>query len=139
MPRSQTVLMALTLITLPLLGACGDNDEAPGAPTPPTQIESFIEGTLNPNGGQTYVFQVTRQGQVTAQITALAPSDEVVIGLSLGTFSGNACQVLLANDAATLNSTIIGTATTVGNFCVRLYDVGVLTQNVSFTVRLTHF
>jgi hypothetical protein len=130
----------LLLFGLTVLAGCGDNDELPTAPTPPVPINTSFEGTLTPNGAQTHVFQVTRAGQVTARLSALAPSEDIVIGLSLGSFTLNACQVLLANDAAQLNSTLIGNATTAGSFCLRLYDAGgTLTGPVDYTVELSHF
>jgi hypothetical protein len=140
MSRVATTVLLLSGLTL--FAGCGDNDEPPTAPTPPVQIDTTLEGTLTPNGAQTYVFQVTRAGQITARITALDPSEDIVIGLSLGTVSANACQVGvgLANDAAALNTTLIGNATNVGNFCLRLYDAGgTLPGPVDFTVQLSHF
>jgi hypothetical protein len=137
MPRVHATV--LLLFGLTLLAGCGDNDEPPTAPTPPTEIETTLEGTLTVNGGQTYVFLVERVGQITARIIELEPSENVAIGLSLGTWSPNACQILLANDNAQLNTVLVGNATTVGNFCVRVHDVGTLTGPVDFTIRLTHF
>jgi hypothetical protein len=136
MSRIQT---ALLLLTLTLIGACGDNDEPPTAPTPPTLIESTVEGRVTPHGAQSFVFTVTRQGQITARIASLEPDVGGFIGLSLGTWTPNACQILLANDAAQVNTTLVGTATSVGTFCLRLYDVGHLTEPIDFVVELSHF
>lgn len=136
---SRAHATVVVLFSLTLLAGCGDNDEPPTAPAPPPEIEATFDGTLTVNGGQTFVFRVERAGPVTARITELSPSEDVVIGLSLGSWSPNACQILLANDNAELDTVLVGSATSVGDFCVRVYDVGVLTGPVDFTIRLTHF
>lgn len=136
MLRAQTA--ALLLLTLTLV-ACGDDEAPPTAPTPPTQITETVEGRVTPFGGQTYVFTVTRAGQITARITALSPDADAIVGLSLGTWTPNACQILLANDNAQLNTTLVGSATTIGNFCLRVHDVGTLTAPLDFTIELSYF
>ena len=139
MPRP---ILSLAFVALLACGAagCGDDDPAPTGPTDPlTQTTFTVSGTLNPNGGRTHDFQVLRAGEVRARISGLEPGDAVV-GLSLGTFNATGvCQIILANDAATLNTTVVGTASVIGQFCVRTYDVGRLTQNASYAIEISHF
>jgi len=93
------------------------------------------------NGASTQPFVVQRAGTVVAALTALDPA-ATVIGLSLGTWNGVACAIgsgALANDAATLGVSITGSATATGNYCVRVYDVGKLTQAAAYQLTITHF
>ena len=139
MPRS-TRLFALLLLAPLATSACGS--DAPTAPTEPTPVavtETF-SGTLTPNGGQTSPFAVQRAGTVTARISALAPDETVKVGLSIGTWNGTACQLIITNDNATLNSAVTGTAQQTGLFCARVYDaLGTLTANTDYTIEITHF
>jgi len=140
MPRSTT-LFALLLLAPLLASACGGDDplNTPDAVPPVAVTETFNE-TLNPNGGRTHPFAVQTIGIITATITALAPDDTVTVGLSLGTWNGAVCQVIIPNDKAMLNTTVTGTAQQIGHFCVRLYDaLGTLTANTDYTVEVTHF
>jgi hypothetical protein len=135
------------LLLAPLAAACGDDTPTnPTSPTQPTTItEQFgSDGTpekppLNPNGGRTHPFIVQQAGTVSARLTALSPDETVTVGLSLGTWNGQVCQILLANDAALLNATVTGTAQQTGQFCVRIYDVGRLTAPTNYSIDVTHF
>lgn len=141
------------LLALAVTG-CGSDDPTPTGPDTsvvPEKIETFA-GTagddanppLTVNGARTHPFVVERVGSVTARLTSLSPNNEnndLRIGLSLGTWNGIVCQIILANDNATTGATssVIGTASTTGNFCVRVYDVGRLTTATDYVVTVTHF
>jgi hypothetical protein len=76
---------------------------------------------------------------VTATLTAVGPDNTVVIGLSLGTWNGVVCHIpTLANDQAVQGSTVTGQATSLGSLCVRVYDVGRLTETISYEVQVSH-
>ena len=140
MLQSRT-FRALLLLLAPLAAACGSNDSTntPTAPTPVAVIET-LSGTLTPNGGVTHEFVVQQAGTVSVKLSALAPNDTVSIGLSLGTWNGAVCQALLANDKATLNTTVTGTAQNTGFFFARVYDAaGSLTAATDYTIDVTHF
>jgi hypothetical protein len=139
MLRSQT-FRALLLLA-PLAAACGGDDsiDTPTAPTPVAVTEQF-SNTLTPNGGRTHDFVVQQAGTVTVKLAALAPDDTVVIGLSLGTWNGAVCQVILPNDKAMLNTVVTGTAQNTGIFCARVYDAaGTLSSSTDYTIEVTHF
>ena len=139
MPRSTTYCAILFLTALGT-AACGSDSTGP-APTEPSAVsvtESYTD-TLTVNGARTQPFSVNRAGTVTARITALSPDDTVTIGLSLGTWNGAVCQIILANDNALLNATVTGTAQATGQFCARVYDVGKLTAATDYTIEITHF
>jgi len=90
------------------------------------------------NGAVTQPFVVLTAGSVVARIAALEPTDAVV-GLSIGSWNGVACQIVLANDNAANGASVTGTATVTGNYCVRVYDVGKLTQAAGYQITVTHF
>jgi len=120
--------------------ACGsDNLLNPTPGTPPTSVTESYSATVTVNGANTQPFTVSTIGTVTAKISALAPDATVTVGLSLGTWNGAACTLIITNDAAVLNTTVTGTAQTVGQFCVRVYDIGKLTAPTDYTVDITHF
>jgi hypothetical protein len=63
------------------------------------------------------------------------------VGLSLGTVAGGGgCQVVIANDKATQQSTVVGAAGSAGNLCVRVYDplAGVVVQPLTFQLTVVH-
>jgi hypothetical protein len=134
-----TSFAVLPLVLVSLLAAGCDDDAPPTGPTEtPTAITESFSGTVTVNGAVTNPFTITRAGEVSARIVSLSVTD-AVIGLSLGTWNGQVCQIILANDnASTTISSVTGNASA-GSFCVRLYDVGKLTGPVDFEVSVTHF
>jgi hypothetical protein len=131
--RCLALILAAGLIT-----GCGDS-ETPTTPTdPPVEISEPFTGTLTLNGAVTHPFVVQRAGQAVATVTSLSPDSAAVISVSLGTWNGQVCQILLANDAATTNTTVIGNASA-GNFCLRVLDVGRLTAPTDYAITVRHF
>lgn len=119
--------------------ACeGDIASIPTTPDPVTVTETFT-GTLNINGAATHSFNTLATGTVTATLTSLGENPPAAVGLSMGTMSGSTCSLVLTNDRAVVTSVVTGTVTTlVGSLCVRIYDVGSLTQAVPYEVRVEH-
>lgn len=140
--RLTTSLLALAL---PALGAAGctstDSTTTSTASTTAasTQVTEAFSGTIAKNGAATFNFAATASGTVTAQIKSLSPDSSATIGLALGTWNGVACQVVIANDTASVGLTITGAASAAGNLCVRVYDIGKLTTNQTLEVTITHF
>jgi hypothetical protein len=130
------------LLMLGLLAtACGDDTPTPpttpNPPTTPPITEPLFTGTLRTNGAATYPFTATAGGTITATLTTLAPNS-LGIGLSIGTWTGSACQVVIANDNAVQAAVVTGTVTAAANLCVRVYDAGRLTAPADFTVTIVH-
>lgn len=109
-------------------------------PSPPDRVavtETFA-GTLTPNDAETFPFP-SQSGIVTATLMNLVPDSTMTLGLSLGTWNGLSCAIVLANDKATQGITITGSVNSIGNLCVRVYDVGALTDPLTYEIRVVHF
>lgn len=119
--------------------ACEDTP-VPTQPTPetPVTVTDTFNGSLTPNGAATFTFTVAAAGNVTATLTTLQPNATTAIGLSLGTWSGVACQEVLSKDDAVQGSSIIGAVSTPTTICVRVRDVGKLTAPLTFTLTVLH-
>ena len=136
-----TSLFALVLTIGLSASACDSDDPVTPTEPDPIAITRTFTGTLTRNGAVRHEFVTQRAGNVSATITSLTPEGSVV-SLSLGTWNGQSCQVIIAKDDATatapLNS-VVGTASA-GNFCVRLSDPnGGLAQATDYSVSVTHF
>ena len=134
--------LKFVVLALPLLlatAAC-DNalDSIPLTPDPVTVTETFT-GSVNINGGSTHTFFTSATGTVTATLTSLGETPPANVGLSLGTYAGSTCSLVLTNDKAVVTSIVSGTVTTLGgSLCVRIYDVGSLTGSVPYEIRVEH-
>jgi hypothetical protein len=132
-------ITSILLLAAVTSAGCGDDDpiDLPSQPTPVAVTETF-GGTLTVNGAQTHVFNVDRAGTVTAQLRTLS-DQAATLGVSLGTYNGAACAIIITNTAAVLNTTVTGTAQSTGQFCVWVNDVGKLAAGVDYSIDVTHF
>lgn len=137
---SRSLLGAVVLLIAFVFAGC--DTATPASPTTtevPTLSESY-SGTLTVNGAVTHPFVVGTPGGVTATLVAVSPDAEVPIGMSIGTFNTTTetCTAVISNDLALQGRVIVGNAQTSGAFCVRVYDVGRLTQSADYQVQVIH-
>lgn len=135
-----TLLLALATS----LAGCNDStNNTPTTPTTPTTpntpaVTETFNGTLTKNGGLTFPFTATAGGTVAVTLSSVADSS-LQIGLSLGTWTGSACQIVIANDAAAQSAIVTGTVTSAASLCVRVYDPAEkVSTPVDFTVSVAH-
>ena len=128
----------LPLAVAMVVSACSnDPTTAPTTPTPVTLTDTF-DGILTQNGAVTHPFITTASGTVVATLSTETPDAALPIGMSLGTWTGTSCTVVLTNDKAVQGSTLVGSASGAGSLCLRMYDVGKLTQPVTYQVQVAH-
>jgi ABC-type nitrate/sulfonate/bicarbonate transport system permease component len=113
-------------------------DNLPTTPDPVTVTETFT-GSININGAATHNVFTGATGVVQATLTSLGENPPSKIGFSMGTLSGSTCSLVLTNDNAVVTSVLTGTVANLnGSLCVRVYDVGALTESVEYTFTVTH-
>ena len=119
------------------VSGCSNNAVAPAAVSA-TVTDSFT-GTITLNGATTYSFTATGVGSITAVLTTLSPDSTQPVGLSVGTWNGSICQIVLADDASIQGSQVLGNSSATGSFCVRIYDAGgTVVQPETYTIDVTH-
>ena len=124
------------------LGAAGCDSEENPTPTTPTTptvpVTETFAGTLNTNGAVTFSFGVADAGLVTATLKTVGPDSTIELGLSLGTWNGAFCQIVLTNDKATQGFVLTGNVSATTSLCVRVFDVGKVTQLTTIEVVVVH-
>jgi hypothetical protein len=118
--------------------ACGNDPVTTPTPTTPVTVTDTFSGTLTPNGATTRPFTTAASGTVTATLSSLAPDSTLIIGLALGIWNGNSCQVIFSKDTATQFSQVQGAVSSAGSLCVRVYDVGNLIDPATYEVQVNH-
>jgi len=128
-------ILALAVV----VNGCNNNDSVVAPPPVDTSRIDTFTGTLNLNGSTTYSFTVGGTGNITAQLSSLTPDGTKPVGLSLGTWNGSICQIILRNDNSVQGSQVVGTASTTGSFCVSIYDAsGTVVGPQAFTLDVFH-
>ena len=143
MPSSITrrFVSLAAVAALALGGAACDNGDTttPTTPTDPTNtITETFAGSIGVNGAATFTFPTTASGSVTATLRSITPVTTVQVSLSLGTWNGANCQVVLTNDRASQGGAITGSVSGAGTLCVRIADIGQVTQVTGFEVVVVH-
>jgi len=119
--------------------ACGGTTNNPFYPTPPDPQTVTFDGTLAPNGAQTFPFPANYSGTVTATLTSFGPDSTTAVGLALGTWSGSVCTLVVTNDSITQGGVVTATSSSAGSLCVRISDpAAVLTKATPFTITIVH-
>jgi len=137
---------ALLLIpTLGMVAACGGSSSStPTTPTTlPTVLTETFSGILTKNSAYTHPFTVTDSGDVSVFLITSAdaahPDNAIPIGVSLGTWNGISCAIVIASDNVSPGSSITGRATAAGNLCVRVYDVGFVPGSANYELLIDHY
>jgi hypothetical protein len=145
--------LLLTAVTT-VAPACDNNNNSlnPTTPsTPPTVLTETFSGTLLRNAAYTHPFAVNDAGDVSVFLLqsvdpAQPENNAIPIGVSLGTWNGVSCSIVIANDNTTPTSAdnpsqglLIGRATSAGNLCVRVYDVGKVPASANYELLIDHY
>jgi len=121
-----------------LASACGDKVATQPTALPP--ITETFAGTVNPASASVHAFATLIGGSVTATLTTVGPDATKTVGFSLGTFNStlNTCTVIMDNTAALQAFAFSATASSIGAYCVRIYDNGnVTTDATPYTYSIT--
>lgn len=130
-------LLATLAAAAILAAGCEDATPTPTTPTDPVLRTENFAGTLTINGAVTFPFSVSSSGPITATLASVSDA-AIPIGLSLGTWNGISCEVVIARDGAIQGDRVIGEASNFGNLCARVYDIGQLTASLTVGVAIEH-
>lgn len=136
--RNATLPALLLALSLTGVGCSDDEPTTPTSSSPAPTVTETFSGMVNRNGAATHNFNTSASGTVTATLTTLGPDNALVVGLSLGTWNGSVCQIVLANDRATQSTVITGAVSALGSLCVRIYDVGTITDPITYEITVVH-
>ncbi len=137
---SRSKFAAMLAIALSAAACSKNNTVTSPTATTPVAVTDTFNGTLNRNGAASFPFNVSAQGYVQATLTSVADAT-IPMGLSLGIWNTTtaACSIVLANDTALQGTTVTGSATNVGQLCVRVYDVGKVVDPLDYQLSVVHY
>lgn len=133
--RLRALLPMLTLAVA--VAAC--ETTTPIEPEDPQKVTLQFTGTLTVNGAITHRFTTRGLGDITVTLKSLGPAGTPAVGLALGVWTGASCNLIIVNENAAADASLIGTATASGEFCTRIADQGRLTEPASYAIEVTHF
>jgi hypothetical protein len=100
-----------------------------------------FSGTLSPQGVAGHFFNVSKTGEYTVKITALAPTSNALVGLALvAANSDQSCtqSIFQQNNFASLNVQALGGQIISGRYCALIFDVGGISVPQTYTITVSH-
>ena len=145
--RSAVLVLSSSFLVLSsavMLPSCGDDTPTTPTPVTPTIVTDTFSGSINKNGAASHNFTVAAAGTVTSTLAAVGPDAmgadgaALVVGFGIGIWSGTTCTVMQAQDRAVQSSVLYTNVNASGELCVRVFDVGNVTDSVDYTVTVVH-
>ena len=137
-PTTTVLILLFALFST----ACGnDNPSTPTTPALP-QTEVF-SGTISRGGSSFYSFTLATSGSVSITLaslipTAPGPAVSKVMGLGVGSPDGTDCAVTNSVTTAPGLTAQLVNSLTAATYCAKIYDLGEVTNDLTFTVRIVH-
>ena len=133
--RAFSLVLAVALAS----ASCGSDNSTttPTSPTPVYVTDTF-SGTLATGETARHPFAAKTGGSIQIAVTALSPDATLTMGIGLGTWDGTACSVILQTSVAVVNSAFSASATSAGNYCVTIFDVGNVATSTEYTLSVVH-
>lgn len=101
------------------------------------QTTDTFASNLTVNGTATREFLASGTGTATATLLT-AGTGSPIVGFGIGAFDGAVCQLTKRIDRAAGTDDILSVAVEAGSYCIKIFDLGTLTSNISFTSTVDH-
>jgi hypothetical protein len=137
---SGVVIAALVAATLPLAGCDNgpstvDDTTTPTAPATSPVTETFAS-QLFVGGSSSRSFTAVKAGTATVTLTSAGTSTtKVGFGIGVPDVLGSGCLFTRSNEAAAAG-TSFSLPVDAGTYCVRIFDTGTLTSNITFSITI---
>ena len=127
----EDVNFAIRIVVTPVANTSTTTTSSPG-----TDIFSSI---LPMQGSATRAVNASQTGTLSAIVTSAAPPNLLVgLGLGIPRADGGGCHLTTAVNTLTSAAVQVASAVEAGQYCVKIYDPGTLTNNVIFTLAASH-
>lgn len=135
----HALLVPMVLALALLAPGCGNDSPAPTSPTTPTGPVTETHNTqVWPAGFSSRTFSMSTAGTISVTLTTTTPAG-VTLGLLVGVpRAAGGCAPTVAVAATASGTPQIVLAADSGTYCTLVYDLGTLTEPVSYTLTVEH-
>lgn len=120
--------------------ACNSNASPTTPSASPSAVTETFASQFGMRGSASRSFTVSETGTVSVILTSVGPPSDVVVGLGVGIprATGAGCNLSQSVNTPASSTPQVTTTAEAGAYCVRVFDVGNLTGDVSFSIAITH-
>ena len=130
---------ALGLLLAALAASCGDTPTTPTSTAPVSPLTESFSSQLSVKGTSSRSFVTPSRGSVSVTLSATFPSGTVVgLGVGIPRANGSGCLLSTSVQTGAAASPQIVIDADKGEYCVQVYDLGTLTDAISFTIAIVH-
>ena len=126
----------VTCAAVLLAGAgCGSNPASPTVSTAP--VTETFSSMLSAGGATARAFTLTFRGPISAMLNSVDPA--VAVGVGIGIAGGTpSCSLTKSAVLAPGATVLFSEVADPGRYCAEIYDVGTVTDHVSFSMTIQH-
>jgi hypothetical protein len=144
MSRFRHFLPSIAIVAalmLPLAGCDNGPSTEDDSTTPTTPVTSPVTETFSSqlfvNGSASRSFYAVKAGTATVTLVSAGPPSTVKLGFGIGVRDvlGSGCLFTRSSEAAVAGASF-SLPVDAGVYCVRVYDVGAMTANVTFSITI---
>ena len=138
--RAWPLAWQAAIVALGILGTSCRTLDTPTAPTTTGPFTDVFASQLGIRGTATRSFTVTEPGTVSLTLTSAGPPAtlEVGVGVGIPNGSGAGCNLTKSVVTGASSSPQLTIAVDSGAYCARVFDVGNLTGDATFSVSVLH-
>jgi hypothetical protein len=125
---------AAALTAVLWLSSCG------GITDPSNNKVDPFPSTLIVGGSNVHPFSASKNGEFSMKLTAIAPTPDVFVGTIFGQVANGQCQPYpgYVNQFSQLNRSSLQGPIQKGSWCAIVYDSGGLTEDITYTLEVSH-
>ncbi len=137
-PRALRVLVLGLVLSGVLAAGCGEDNTSPTSPTTPAgPVTETFTSNLTVQGSAWRLISAAQGGTLSATITSASqPSSVVGFGLGIQGGSTTGCLLSHAVTAAAGSAPQLTAPIDAGVYCVKIFDVGGLSDPMGFTITI---
>ncbi len=114
-----------------------NQNSSPPTSTGQTTTENF-PSLLYPAGANAHYFAVNQSGSINVTLSDVTPPTSVGLGLGIANSSNVQCNLNLLQDSVPGAPLGLSASADPGIYCVKIFDLGTLTDRVRFTMTIVH-
>lgn len=128
--RRRAALLAILTSTVALSGC--------GTTAPSASVTETFNGVLVPTASTWHVFTTSGGGDLSITLSSMTPLSGITVGVGLGVAANNACNLQYTQEGFRVGAVWTTSLSNKGSYCVAIYDVGQVSQNVTYSMKVTH-